>query len=79
MAAFIGAWANFVVAQRIPIVAGTAVIILMALLTGGTIPFDNSTQRYFIPGDPTLLEYESLYDNFGDNEYLIVSVEATGE
>ncbi len=78
MAAFISAWANFVVKQRIPIIAASSAIILLALLTGGVIPFDNSTQRYFIPGDPTLLEYQSLYDNFGDNEYLIVGVEAAG-
>lgn len=78
MAAFIGAWAEFVVRQRIAIITGTAVLILIVLFTGGTIAFDNSTQRYFIPGDPTLLEYESLYENFGDIEYLIVGIEATG-
>lgn len=79
MAAFISAWANFVVSNRIPLIAGTFAIILLALLTGGSIPFDNSTQRYFIPSDPTLVEYQSLYENFGDNEYLIVGVEATGD
>lgn len=78
MGAFISAWARFVVRQRIALIIGTFIIVFTALFTGGSIPFDNSTQRYFIPGDPTLLEYQSLYDDFGDIEYLIVGIEATG-
>ena len=76
MTAFIRAWASFVISQRLPVILITAALIVGSLLTGGTIPFDNSTQRYFLPGDPAVMEYDSLYDNFGDNEYLIVGIQA---
>lgn len=76
MTAFIDAWARFVIAQRTAIIVSAVLLIAITMVTGGTIPFDNSTERYFIPNDPALLDYDSLYDNFGDNEYLIVGLEA---
>ena len=79
MKGFIGAWANFVIAKRALVIAVTLLLIPLILLTGGTIPFDNSTERYFVSGDPTLEEYDTLLDLFGDNEYLIVGIEAAGE
>ena len=79
MTAFIRAWASFVISQRLPVILITAALIVGSLLTGGTIPFDNSTQRYFLPGDPAVMEYDSLYDNFGDNEYLIVGIQASDD
>lgn len=78
MRAFIDAWASFVIARRAGIIGVALLLVVLTLTTGGTIPFDNSTERYFIPGDPALLEYDSLYENFGDNEYLIVGIEASG-
>jgi predicted RND superfamily exporter protein len=77
MRAFIDAWARFVIARRAGIIGVALLLVVLTLTTGGTIPFDNSTERYFIPGDPALLEYDSLYENFGDNEYLIVGIEAS--
>jgi len=77
MTALIKAWANFTLANRIPIIAGAIAVLLVSLLTGKAIPFDNSTERYFVAGDPTLLEYDNLIELFGDNEYLIVGFEAT--
>ena len=77
MKAFIDAWAHFVIARRAGIIGVAVLLVALTLTTGGTIPFDNSTERYFIPGDPALLEYDSLYENFGDNEYLIVGIEAS--
>ncbi len=77
MTAFIDAWARFVIARRTAIIVSAVLIIAITMVTGGTIPFDNSTERYFIPNDPALLDYDSLYDNFGDNEYLIIGLEAT--
>jgi hypothetical protein len=62
----------------LPIIAATLALLLTILLTGGTIPFDNSTARYFVDGDPTLMEYDKLNDLFGDNEYLIVGFETIG-
>ena len=52
---------------------------LGAILNPDTIPFDNSTERYFITGDPALDEYDQLIELFGDNEYLIVGFEAAAD
>jgi len=79
LTALINAWANFVLAKSAAIIAITIALLPLVVFTGGTIPFDNSTERYFIEGDPTLLQYDRLLDLFGDNEYLIVGVEATGD
>lgn len=76
MTALIKAWANFTISYRIPIIVGSIVLLLAAMLTGKAIPFDNSTERYFVAGDPALLEYDNLIELFGDNEYLIVGFEA---
>lgn len=79
MTALVKAWASFTIAQRIPIIVGSIALLLAVLFTGKTIPFDNSTERYFVAGDPTLLEYDNLIELFGDNEYLIVGFEATAD
>jgi len=76
MTAIIKAWASFTIGNRIPIIAGSFLLLLAILLTGKPIPFDNSTERYFVAGDPTQLEYDSLIELFGDNEYLVVGFEA---
>lgn len=76
---FINAWANFVLAKRAAIIAITIALLPVYVFTGGAIPFDNSTERYFVAGDPTLADYDRLLDLFGDNEYLIVGIEAQGE
>ena len=77
MTNFVSAWARSVISGRLPIIVATVLLLPAILLTGGPIPFDNSTERYFVAGDPTLLEYDNLIDLFGDNEYLIVGFEAT--
>lgn len=77
MRRLIDAWAEFVVAKRALVTLATLLLIPLLLFTGGTIPFDNSTSRYFIAGDPTLADYDRLLDLFGDNEYLLVGIEAT--
>ncbi len=79
MTTFINAWARFVVSKRFVIILATLLLLPAILLTGGTIPFDNSTERYFVAGDPTLVEYDRLNELFGDNEYLIVGFEASAE
>lgn len=76
MTALIKAWADFVVAHRLAVIVTTVLLIPLILLTGRAIPFDNSTARYFIDGDPALIEFDRLIDLFGDNEYLIVGLEA---
>lgn len=79
MTALVKAWASFTIAQRIPIIVASIALLIAVLFTGKTIPFDNSTERYFVAGDPTLLEYDNLIELFGDNEYLIVGFEATAD
>ncbi|MEX0964609.1 MAG: MMPL family transporter [Pseudohongiellaceae bacterium] len=76
MTALVKAWAGFTIANRFPVIVASVLLLLAILLTGKTIPFDNSTERYFVAGDPTLLEYDNLIELFGDNEYLIVGFEA---
>ena len=46
MTALIKAWAKFTIAGRIPIITGSVLLLIIVLLTGKTIPFDNSTERY---------------------------------
>ena len=75
MADFIHAWAEFVVARRAAILAA-ALLLPLIILSSGTITFDNSTQRYFLADNPALIDYDSLYENFVDNEYLLVGIEA---
>lgn len=38
--------------------------------------FDNSNEMWFLSGDPALLQYNLLKDRFGDNEYLLVGLDA---
>jgi len=54
MTALIKAWASFAISNRIPIIVMSLVLLLAAMLTGKAIPFDNSTERYFVAGDPAL-------------------------
>lgn len=76
MTALIRAWADFVITQRLYIIVASLVLLPAILVTGPEIPFDNSTERYFVAGDPALIEYDNLIELFGDNEYLIVGFEA---
>jgi len=76
MTALINAWADFVIAKRFYLILATLLLLPVLLFTGGSIPFDNSIERYFIAGDPALIEYDNLTEVFGDNEYLIVGFEA---
>lgn len=77
MTALINAWANFTIAYRQYVIIGSALFLLLIFFTSKPIPFDNSTERYFVTGDPTLIEYSNLLELFGDNEYLIVGFEAS--
>ena len=77
MNALIRAWANFVITLRAGVLLTVAILLLIALLIGPTIPFDNSTERYFVAGDPTIADYDRLLELFGDNEYLVIGFEAS--
>jgi len=73
----IRAWADVVVDLRFPVIILSTVLIPLLLATGGEIPFDNSTVRYFVSDDPALEDYNQLLELFGDNEYLVVGIEAS--
>lgn len=79
MAPLITAWADFVIAKRLYVIVASFVLLLGALLTPDTIPFDNSTERFFVADDPALTDYDRLIELFGDNEYLIVGIEAAAD
>jgi len=79
MTALINAWADFVIAKRLYLIIGTVLLLPVILFTGDIIPVDNSSERWFVEGDPTLSEYDKLIDLFGDNEYLIVGFEAAAD
>ncbi len=38
--------------------------------------FDNSNEMWFLPKDPALVRFDLLKERFGDNEYLLVGLEA---
>ena len=76
MAALIRYWADFVVTRRLAILLFSLVLLPVMLFTGRPIPFDNTTERYFVAGDPTLDDFQILLDLFGDNEYLIIGFES---
>ena len=75
MTTFIKAWAETVTAKRYLILLFCLLLLPLMLFTGRAIPFDNTTERYFVTGDPALVNFEYLIDLFGDYEYLIVGVE----
>lgn len=76
MTVIIKAWADFVIAQRLGILLLAVLLIPVLLLTGKPIPFDNTTERYFVEGDPTLQDFAVVLDLFGDNEYVIIGIES---
>jgi uncharacterized protein len=70
------AWADFVIARRLPILILAILLLPVMLFTGQSIPFDNTTERYFVEGDPTLVDFDKVLDLFGDNEYVIIGLES---
>jgi len=75
MNTLIKAWAGTVAAKRYLILFFCLLLLPLMLLRGPAIPFDNTTERYFVTGDPALMNFEYLIDLFGDYEYLIVGIE----
>jgi len=54
-------------------------LFLAMLFTGQSIPFDNTSERYFVEGDPARQDFDRLIDLFGDYEYFLVGIEVTAE
>lgn len=73
---FVHAWAKLVVGQRwLMIILG---VLLMGFLVQGlqNLRFKNSTEMWFLPGDPILENYTALKQYFGDTQYLLIGLEA---
>lgn len=76
MNAFIQAWADTVVKFRWAVFLVAAAMLALALYSGRDIAYDNSNERYFLEGDPNLIAFDRLVDLFGDNDYLVVGIDA---
>jgi hypothetical protein len=76
MTAFIHFWAESVIKFRWLVFAVAAAIVAVALYGGRNIPFDNTNERLFIKGDPSLVAFDKLVELFGDNEYFVVGIQA---
>ena len=76
MNTFIRLWADVVINYRYWICGLAIVLFGGALYAGRDIPFDNSSESFFVEGDPNLHAFDRLLDLFGDPEYLIIGIEA---
>ena len=79
MTSLIESWANFIVSRRLIVIILALLLLPVMIFTGSTIPFDNTTERYFVEGDPTRVDFDRLIDLFGDYDYLIVGVESLSD
>ena len=71
-------WANFVINNRILVLVLTAITMLIVI---GTIitnppPYNNSSEIWFLEGDPDLEAFYDMQDKFGDSEYMAVGIAA---
>ena len=69
-------WANFVVNNRVLVLILTALTMLISV---GTIitnppPYNNSSEIWFLEGDPDLEAFYEMQDKFGDSEYMAVGI-----
>ena len=69
-------WADFVIKKRPLVLFVSLVFLVLGIITGSGIPFNNNTEQYFVEGDANLTNFNKLLDLFGDNEYLVVGIEA---
>lgn len=76
MNTFIRLWADSVIKYRYWVCGIAVVLFAGALYAGRDIPFDNSSENFFVEGDPNLQAFNKLLDLFGDTEYLMIGVEA---
>lgn len=79
MNAFIRFWAGSVLRFRVAILIFAAGLIGLGIFGAKDIAFDNTNEKLFVEGDPALIDYDKLVDLFGDNEYLVIGIEAREE
>ena len=71
-------WASFVIKNRVLVLALTLVTMVISV---GTIvtnppPYNNSSEIWFLEGDPDLEAFYDMQDKFGDSEYMAVGIPA---
>ena len=71
-------WAKFVITNRIFVLVLT---LLTMVVSVGTIvtnppPYNNSSEIWFLEGDPDLEAFYDMQDKFGDSEYMAVGIPA---
>ncbi|MCP4295477.1 MAG: RND family transporter, partial [Proteobacteria bacterium] len=73
---FITNWSETVINNRGKVILITLSIMLLSIIPMKNLHYDNSNELFFLPGDPNLVNFDLLQKRFGDNEYLMVGVEA---
>lgn len=68
--------ARLVIRMRLLILSLAAILLFFAFNNSQTISYDGTLERYFVEGDPVLTDFQNLIDLFGDNEYLVVGIDA---
>lgn len=72
-------WSEVVIRHRILVIL-TCVILLVGVSVGiKNTYFDSATEIWFLEDDPVLVNYDTLKDRFGSDDYLIVGVESAGD
>lgn len=71
-------WSETMVRRR-----GLVIILSLLLLAGLSVGiknlyFDSATEIWFLKDDPVLLQYDTLKDRFGSDDYMVVGIESTG-
>ena len=78
MEAIARTWADFVITNRVVVLVLTLVTMIIAV---GTIvtnppPYNNSSEIWFLEGDPDLEAFYDMQEKFGDSEYMAVGIAA---
>ena len=73
---FISCWAEFVVKRRWLVLSISFLLIGLSFIPMQSIEYDNSSESYFVQGDPNLDSFNQLLELFGDVEYLSIGIRA---
>jgi uncharacterized protein len=69
-------WSRFVIQQRAIVLILSLLLILISIYPMKDLYFDNSAELFFVEGDPNLINFDHMIDRFGDNDYMLVGVQA---
>ncbi len=76
MKKIIDVWAHFVVKNRIAVIVAVIILIGLSVLPLKNLYFEDSTDMWFLEGDPELQRYKDLKGLFENDEYLLVGIKA---